>query len=730
MTTDLRDKGFTVGVGDIQDGMGMPPVEHKTWQLFNNPGALLRSIQVGPRVVTINASLNADCLQALHDLRNKLWQAIRWNRTLSDPPDPAVLHYTLNGKRADLYVYYAGDITARIGNSNTDQTIGVRLIAYDPLWYSPTEISKTLGGPYTLPISFIVGKIDGIWNDMGNSGTSIVYAMVVSPDGNTLYIGGAFTNWDGIANADYIAAYDIPSGTWSALSTGMDREVLALAIGPDGRLYAGGSFTTAGGVTARKLAVWDGVTWAPVGNFATADGAPPATYFVSAIAFDQDGILYVGGSYTAAQNGTVTDRLEMWNGTVWTQVLLIGVAVPDNTIYALAVGPNGILYAGGLFLNIGGIGASYIAQWNGAVWNTLSTGLSNGVRTIAVDSAGLVYIGGTFATAGGVTVNNITVWNGVTFASLNGGTNGDVNAIAVSDTGLVYAGGTFSTAGGVTLADNMGVWNGTTWAPVDIDFQFVTIIFSMVTSSTDLFVGFNFAGDAIVPYSAISAVTLGDYKTFPIFTITGPATLRYIINETTDKRLIFDLAINYGETITIDLSPGVKNLSSSWPLRPSVSANLVLPQSDLGSWSLEPDPIAPGGVNTITVYMTGTIPVALNDDQGPAGAAQLDDWEDITGASCLNTAANGVVYVSIVADGGGFFHVELYSDAARTHLTGHTASYNAGGAQAILPDNASGLGGTITIVSATAADDNIVAYFSTVCATYFDRHLSVDHAIQ
>ena len=39
----------------------------------------------------------------------------------------------------------------------------------------------------------------------------------------------------------------------------------ALAIGVDGSLYAGGSFTTAGGVDANYIARWDGANWSPLG---------------------------------------------------------------------------------------------------------------------------------------------------------------------------------------------------------------------------------------------------------------------------------------------------------------------------------------------------------------------------------------------------------------------------------------------------------------------------------
>jgi hypothetical protein len=88
------------------------------------------------------------------------------------------------------------------------------------------------------------------------------------------------------------------------------------------------------------------------------------------------------------------------------------------------------------------------------------------------------------------------------------------------------------------------------------------------------------------------------------------------------------------------------------------------------------------------------------------------------------------MYVSIIDDTGGFFHVALYDDSVRTHLVGHTATYNAAtDPLAIVADNASGLGGHIEVVSATAADANIVVFFATCCESHYDAFLTVDEAV-
>ena len=50
---------------------------------------------------------------------------------------------------------------------------------------------------------------------------------------------------------------------------GVNQEVLALAVYDDGSgpaLYAGGGFSTAGGVVVHHIARWDGVRWSALGS--------------------------------------------------------------------------------------------------------------------------------------------------------------------------------------------------------------------------------------------------------------------------------------------------------------------------------------------------------------------------------------------------------------------------------------------------------------------------------
>src|SRR5690606_2012417 len=86
--------------------------------------------------------------------------------------------------------------------------------------------------------------------------------------GPALYAGGYFTTVGGIT-ANNIARWD--GSSWSPLGSGMNNSVYALTVFDDGSgtgpaLYAGGAFTTAGGVTVNRIAKWDGSSWSPLGS--------------------------------------------------------------------------------------------------------------------------------------------------------------------------------------------------------------------------------------------------------------------------------------------------------------------------------------------------------------------------------------------------------------------------------------------------------------------------------
>lgn len=95
-------------------------------------------------------------------------------------------------------------------------------------------------------------------------------------------------------------------------------------------------------------------------------------------------------------------------------------------------------------------------------------------------------------------------------------------------------------------------------------------------------------------------------------------------------------------------------------------------------------------------------------------SSQLSAYANMTGVVSGQVADNNVDvdskhYIKIVDDTGGFYHIDVYEDAtmAAGDLVAHTATYNSTGAKALVADNASGLGGTITVDAVLGIDSDI-----------------------
>ena len=326
---------------------------------------------------------------------------------------------------------------------------------------------------------------DANWFSMGEfpGANGNVLAAVVDGSGN-LYIGGNFT-MVGDALATNIAKWN--GSSWSALGSGVNSSVHALAVS-GGDLYAGGHFTTAGGGAANYIAKWNGSSWSALGS--------GMNWAVDALAVSGSD-LYAAGDFWWA-GGNAAKYVAKWNGSSWSA---LGSGMNDR-VYALAVSGSD-LYAGGYFTTAGGNAANRIAKWDGSSWSPLGTGLSFPGDTCSVFALAVsgseVYAGGYFATAGSSAAKCIAKWNGSSWSPLGSGMNYTVSALAVSDSGL-YAGGGFTTAGG-SAAKYVAKWDGSSWSPLGSGMNGdAPQVLALAVSGSDLYVGgwFTAAGDSAV----------------------------------------------------------------------------------------------------------------------------------------------------------------------------------------------------------------------------------------
>ncbi|MDT4928025.1 MAG: hypothetical protein QOF92_892 [Pseudonocardiales bacterium] len=177
--------------------------------------------------------------------------------------------------------------------------------------------------------------------------------------GNTVYAGGEFANARPAGAApgtqltprNNLLAYDLTTGNLvTSFAPSMNAEVKAITVSPDGsRVYVGGNFTQANGVNRFRIAAYSTSTGALLTSFTPSLDA--AVYSISAT----NDAVYVGGSFSNA-NGVPRSRLAAFSPT--NGALLAWAPSADAAVNAIQVTPSGSkVIVGGSFQKINGAAA-------------------------------------------------------------------------------------------------------------------------------------------------------------------------------------------------------------------------------------------------------------------------------------------------------------------------------------------------------------------------------------
>ncbi len=392
------------------------------------------------------------------------WNGAAWS-TVGSGVNGDVYYFVQSGAK----IYVMGSFTAaglitvnNIASVDTSTNIwsalgSVSAIGTNAYTYLSDIVNNVLyvGGGFT-----VAGAVNAVgisswngttWSSLGgttNVPSGTVYALAIS--GNMIYVGGSFLTAGDVA-ANHIASYNTSTHTWSSLglatANGVDGTVYAIAV-VGGNVYAGGSFSNAGGSPARRIAMWNGTAWSTLGTSPN-DGVSSTVEAMTTFGSD----LYVGGLFTSA-GGSSANRIAKWNGTAWSA---LGTGA-NNAVYALAAGTSQI-YVGGAFTQAGGVATSHIASWNGTNWSALGSptnGVDNTVDALYAigDTA---YAGGSFLNAGGNPANALAKWNTHQWTVLGAGVSGTVYSISGSGSTL-YIGGSFQSSGLIN-AYRVGEWS-------------------------------------------------------------------------------------------------------------------------------------------------------------------------------------------------------------------------------------------------------------------------------
>lgn len=257
-----------------------------------------------------------------------------------------------------------------------------------------------------------------------------VRVIAFMPDGD-LIVGGSFTDINTVA-FNNVGRYDPDADAWTVMGpdTGLDAAVNAAAVHRNNdTVYLGGEFTESfsGSVTPLNQICEYSVFADDFSNMTGANGNG-VDALVDEMIMDLDGetLLFVGAftQETGAAANTLK-RVAIWDGSTYAQMGLDG---SEDRVRYLSLAPNGHVYVCGDFTNIGFNNVAKCAVWNRNDFFPLGddlAGLTGGTSGfgVAANAKGLVLFAGDFTGATGVRTGfidiGLTSWDGTRFAMLD-----------------------------------------------------------------------------------------------------------------------------------------------------------------------------------------------------------------------------------------------------------------------------------------------------------------------
>ena len=220
------------------------------------------------------------------------------------------------------------------------------------------------------------------------TGAETVYDLLLDTETDKLYVAGHFYTINGFGRMG-IALVDADTGTldssfnpritYTETDVGGCGEVYSI-LKVDNTIYAGGFFDYVNGhsATARNgLAAFNSATgtvtaFNPNPNANVLGSVLPLDYqpvlsFVLALEYEPvSRTLYAGGNFTTVNGGVTRNELagfDIDTGAVKDFNPNITTEESQNTVHALSLGNNGMLYAGGTFDHVGGAARTYLAAF-------------------------------------------------------------------------------------------------------------------------------------------------------------------------------------------------------------------------------------------------------------------------------------------------------------------------------------------------------------------------------
>jgi trimeric autotransporter adhesin len=300
-----------------------------------------------------------------------------------------------------------------------------------------------------------------------NGSSARAFAIFDDGTGEHLFVSGGFS----IAGGTFANNIAKRTATgWEALGDGVNGFANILAVYDDGlgdgpALYVAGNISSAGGVPVNKIAKWNGRVWSDVGGGVT--GAD-AVLINAAAVFDEDGpgplrpALFVGGTFFSA-GGAPASKIARWDGASWTSL----GGFTNEIVRSLVVHDDGsspALYAAGTHFDQTGQNIRAVAKWNGTTWAPVGT-MKGGSATALLSTPGGLYASGQLNFPGGISMTGTLRWNGSIWELFDGPL--IPTAMALFDDGsgeTIYVCGHIYGSG--SSSSGIAKWDGAAFVPL------------------------------------------------------------------------------------------------------------------------------------------------------------------------------------------------------------------------------------------------------------------------
>ena len=292
-----------------------------------------------------------------------------------------------------------------------------------------------------------VGATNGVDEDGNPLITSAItqrVADIVFTEAGELVVTGQFTDAGGVAEADYVAIYNLDTNTWRASGLSLNYQGRALTVDGNGTVFVGGPFS--GKVKAFNPAdATASIAIASLPNNVVALSTSPSGQVYAGGHWDSQAQKYIAKKYDAENNewvdvsqdpnfgsylgnnitdiafdGTKVYFVGIFNGTAVLDTVtdtfswLGGEQNPDGSARGVAVDANHNVYVAGDF-NYAGVPASNSAMFDGTNWHSFVDGITNsndmsdinssfdwkGAWEVAISPSGTAIFGGDFRNVAG-----------------------------------------------------------------------------------------------------------------------------------------------------------------------------------------------------------------------------------------------------------------------------------------------------------------------------------------